>query len=241
MLRAAGIPYVILEQNGQAVRRARLEREPIIFGDATRRDVLEHVGIERARVLVFAISAATDTRRGIAVARQLSGDVRIIVRTRWVAELEELLRLGADHVIPEEFETSIEIFSRVLRLYGAPANTIEREVRAVRGEAYEVLRGLSLPDLRLESLKHFGLHTAVETVEVEPSAQAIGNSPVGLALRRTTGATVIAAIRNDQTYHAPDPEFRFAEGDIVVLAGAAEALGAAMLVFRSPPAGEPAA
>jgi CPA2 family monovalent cation:H+ antiporter-2 len=240
VLKAAGIPYVILEQNGQAVRRARLEREPIIFGDATRRDVLEHVGIDRARVLVFAISAAADTRRGIAVARHLSQDVRIIVRTRWIAELEELLRLGADHVIPEEFETSIEIFSRVLRLYGTPANTIEREVRAVRGEAYEVLRGLSLPDLRLESLKHFGLHTAVETVQVEPGARAIGNSPAGLALRRTTGATVVAAIRNDQTYHASDPEFRFEDGDIVVLAGSAEALAASARIFRSPPPGDAA-
>ena len=240
VLKAAGIPYVILEQNGQAVRRAPLERGPIIFGDATRRDVLEHVGIGRARVLVFAISAVADTRRGIAVARQLSPDVRIIVRTRWIAELEELLRLGADHVIPEEFETSIEIFSRVLRLYGTPANVIEREVRAVRGDTYEMLRGLALPDLQLESLKHLGLHTAVETVQVEAGARAIGNSPVGLALRNTTGATVVAAIRNDRTYHAPDPGFRFEEGDIVVLTGSAEALAAASQVFRAPPASETA-
>jgi len=233
VLKAANIPYVILEQNGQAVRRARLEREPIIFGDATRHDVLEHVGLQRARVLVFAISAPADTRRGVAVARQLSPAVRIIVRTRWVAEMEELVRLGADHVIPEEFETSIEIFSRVLRLYGVPANLIEREVHAVRGEEYEVLRGLALPDLRLESLKHLGLHTAVETVQIEPGAKAIGESPVSLSLRRTTGATVVAAIRDDRTYHAPDPDFRFEAGDVVVFAGSADALAAAAKLFRA--------
>src|SRR6185503_4279524 len=32
-LRNAGIAYAILESNGQVVRRARLEREPIFFGD----------------------------------------------------------------------------------------------------------------------------------------------------------------------------------------------------------------
>ena len=102
------------------------------------------------------------------------------------------------------------------------------------------LRGLALPDLRLESLKHLGLHTAVETVQVEAGARAIGNSPVGLALRNTTGATVVAAIRNDRTYHAPDPGFRFEEGDIVVLTGSAEALAAASQVFRAPPASDTA-
>jgi CPA2 family monovalent cation:H+ antiporter-2 len=233
VLKAANIPYVVLEQNGQAVRRARLEREPIIFGDATRPHVLEHVGLDRARVLVFAISSPADTRRGVAVARQLNPEVRIIVRTRWVAEMQELVRLGADHVIPEEFETSIEIFSWVLRLYGVPTNLIEREVRAVRGEEYEVLRGLALPDLRIESLKHLGLHTAVETVQVEDGSRAIGESPVSLSLRHTTGATVVAAIRSDRTYHAPDPDFRFEAGDVVVFAGSADALAAAMKLFRA--------
>ena len=69
VLKAADIPYVILEQNGQTVRRARMDREPIYFGDGTRHDVLEHVGIEYARVLVFAIAASADTRRGVAIAR----------------------------------------------------------------------------------------------------------------------------------------------------------------------------
>jgi CPA2 family monovalent cation:H+ antiporter-2 len=225
---------VILEQNGQLVRQARLSRQPIFFGDGTRRDVLEHVGVDRARALVFAIGASGDTRRGVAVARQLSSDVSIIVRTRFVTEIEELLRLGANQVIPEEFETAIEIFSRVLRLLGIPANVIEREVHAVRGEQYEMFRGRALPDLRLDALQHLGVQLNVETVMVEDMAQAVGENPVTLGVRRTTGATVIAVIRDRQTYHTPDPEFQFRTGDTVVLVGTPDALGRAISLFRAP-------
>ncbi|MBI4499809.1 MAG: cation:proton antiporter [Gemmatimonadetes bacterium] len=231
-LKASGIPYVILEQNGQVVRQARLNREPILFGDATRHEVLERVGIKRARVIVFAISAPADERRGVAVARHLNPDVRIVVRTRYVSELEELERLGADQVIPEEFETSLEIFARVLRLYGVPTSTIRQEVEAARGEHYGMLRGLSLPGMRLDLLRQLGAKMAVETIEVEAGSRAVGETPVTLALRRQTGCTVIAAVRGGQTFHTPDPDFRFHAGDTLVVVGTAEALARAGEIFK---------
>ncbi|MBI2403783.1 MAG: cation:proton antiporter [Gemmatimonadetes bacterium] len=214
VLRAAGIGYVILEQNGQVVRRARLAREPIFFGDGARHDVLERVGIGRARVIVFAISAPAVERRGVAVARQLNPNIRIVVRTRYVAAMDDLSRAGADEVVPEEFETSLAIFARVLRLYGIPSNTIEREVAAVRGEHYGVLRGLTLPGLKLDALKHLGVHAALD-------------------LRRETGATLIAVVRDGKAFYTPDPEFRFRAGDSVVLVGQGEALARACGMFRA--------
>ena len=233
VLRAAGIGYVILEQNGQVVRRARLEREPILFGDGTRHEVLERVGIAKARVIVFAISAPAAEHRGVAVARQLNPGIRIVVRTRYVAALDDLSRAGADEVVPEEFETSLEVFARVLRLYGIPSNTIEREVAAVRGEHYGVLRGLALPGLKLDALKHLGVHAALDTVEVEEDARAIGESPTTLDLRRETGTTLIAVVRDGKALYTPDPEFRFRAGDTVVLVGQGEALVNACGVFRA--------
>lgn len=232
-LRVAGISYVILEGNGQTVLRARTAREPIYFGDGSRRDVLERVGIERARAVVFAISSPSEERRGVAIARQLSPDVRIVVRTRYVAAMEELQELGANDVVPEEFETSLEIFARVLRLYGVPSNVIEREVQTVRDEHYEMFRRLQLPDLQLDALKHFDVHTALETIEVEGGARAIGENPTSLNLREETGVTVIAVIRDGVALYTPDPEFRFRPGDTVVLIGDREALRGGAQVFRA--------
>ncbi len=232
-LRVAGISYVILEANGQTVLRARAAREPIYFGDGSRREVLERVGIERARAVVLAISSPAEERRGVAIARQLSPSVRIVVRTRYVAAMEELQELGANEVVPEEFETSLEIFARVLRLYGVPRNAIEREVQTVRDEHYEMFRRLQLPDLQLDALKHFDVHAALETVEVEEGARAIGENPKSLNLREETGATVIAVIRDGVALYTPDPEARFRPGDTVVLIGDREALRRGAQVFRA--------
>jgi len=232
-LRGAGISYVILEGNGQTVLRARAEHEPIYFGDGSRREVLERVGIERARAVVLAISSPAEERRGVAIARQLSPSVRIVVRTRYVAAMEELQELGANEVVPEEFETSLEIFARVLRLYGVPRNVIEREVQTVRDEHYEMFRRLQLPDLQLDALKHFDVHTALETIEVEEDARAIGENPTSLNLREETGVTVIAVIRDGVALYTPDPEFRFRPGDTVVLIGDRQALRRGAQVFRA--------
>jgi CPA2 family monovalent cation:H+ antiporter-2 len=233
VLKAAGIRYVILEQNGQVVRRARMQREPIYFGDGARHEVLERVGVARARVIVYAISAPAVERRGVAVARQLNPAVKIVVRTRYVAEIEPLERAGADHVVPEEFETSLQIFARVLRLYGVPSNTIQREVDTARGEHYGVLRGAVLPDLRLDDLKHLGVHATLDTLEVESGAPAVGESPTTMRLRQETGTTVIAVVRNGTALYLPDPGFRFQVGDTVVLVGVRDALDRAAAVFQA--------
>lgn len=234
VLKGAEIPYVILEQNGQVVRQARLDREPILFGDATRHEVLERVGIARARVIVFAISSPAGERRGVAVARHLNSEIAIVVRTRYVREIEELERLGADQVIPEEFETSLEIFARVLRLYGIPTDTIRREIVAARGEHYEMLRGLSLPGLRLDALRHLGVRAAIETVEVEVGTRAVGENPITLSLHRTTGCSVIAVVRDGEAHYGPDPDFRFRQGDLVVLVGTPDAMSQALPLFQRP-------
>lgn len=239
VLKGAGIRYVILEQSGQAVRRGRLEREPIFFGDGARHEVLERVGIARARAIVYAISAPAVERRGVAVARQLNATVRIVVRTRYVAEIEPLERAGADHVLPEEFETSLQIFATVLRLYGVASNTIQREVDTARGEHYGVLRGATLPDLKLDALKHLGVHAALDTLEVEPGSRAVGESPTTMRLRQETGTTVIAAVRTGTAFYTPDPDFRFQVGDTVVLVGQREALEQAAAMFRAPAGTDP--
>src|SRR5206468_9273970 len=111
-------PYLMEELNTQTVSQARSRGEPAISGDATREEILRALGIERARMLVAAISSPAATRRMVRVARWLNPGVHIIARTRYVVEIPELLRLAANDVIPEEFETSIGIFARVLADYG---------------------------------------------------------------------------------------------------------------------------
>lgn len=139
----ANIPYVIIEMNPQTVRHERKKGQPIIHGDATHEVVLEYAGIKTARILVVAISDTEGTRKIVRLARRLNPNIYIIVRTRYVEEVNTLYELGADEVIPEEFETSIEIFTRVLEQYMVPKHEIEKSVAQVRADGYKMFRNIS--------------------------------------------------------------------------------------------------
>ena len=135
-----GVPHVILELNPETVRRERAAGLDIHFGDCTRAAVLEHAGIERARAFVVAISDPASTRRSVRMARELAPQIRIFVRTEYLSEIDELKGLGADEVIPAEFETALSLFERVLTIYAVPEQTIDEMVDRMRLENYGFLR-----------------------------------------------------------------------------------------------------
>jgi CPA2 family monovalent cation:H+ antiporter-2 len=136
-----GVPHVILELNPETVRSQRAAGLDIRYGDCTRAAVLEHAGLPRARALVIAISDPANTRRSVRVARELAPDVQILVRTEHLSEVEELQTLGANVVIPAEFETALALFGRVLGLYDVPEQTTDALVERMRLENYGFLRG----------------------------------------------------------------------------------------------------
>jgi CPA2 family monovalent cation:H+ antiporter-2 len=218
-LSSAKIPYAILEMNPETVRAARSRGEPIYYGDCTRAAVLESMGIARARMFVIAISDAASTRQSTSLARSLNEHVEILVRTRFVAEVEELRRLGANEVIPEEFETSIEIFARVLQHFDVPKNLILDAVAQVRGGMYDMLRGASRQGKPLTG-EHSAFHgIEVERVQVREGSTVIGRSLIELELRRTTGATVLAVQRGAEVHANPAGDFRLQLGDITLVVG----------------------
>ena len=139
-LTECGVRFVVLELNPETVRRERAHGLDIHYGDCTRAAVLEHAGIVRARAYVLAISDAASTRRSVRIARELAAGLRIIVRTEYVLEVEELRQLGADEVIPAEFETALALFDRVLAIYDVPAATVDDLTERMRLENYGFLR-----------------------------------------------------------------------------------------------------
>ncbi len=237
VLRASGIAYRIIELNADAVRAARDEGEPISYGDSTRREVLHQAGVERARVLVIAISDPTASRHIVNLARQMHPGLRIVIRTRYMSELDDLYRLGADQVIPEEFETSLEIFARVLEEYGIPRIKIRRQKDVFRREGYRALRSASMPATDLGSLTEILEATVTETLTIDASSPAMHMSIGELNVRKRTGATVIAVSRDRETEVNPAPTFRFAIGDALVLLGSPADIDAAVeiLVGREEP------
>jgi monovalent cation:H+ antiporter-2, CPA2 family len=134
------VPYEIIELNPDTVHNEREQGEVIHYGDASQPSVLRHAGVERARVLVVTVPDAAAVRRVVEVARSLNPELHIIARTRFVREIEPLFGLGANEVIPEEYETSVEIFTRVMHRYQVPTDAIARFVDVVRARGYNLLR-----------------------------------------------------------------------------------------------------
>lgn len=217
VLKAAQIRYVVIELNGDTIRRA--PGEPMLYGDATRREILEHAGIAKAEVVVFAISDLEAVRRAIALARELNPGVHIVVRTRLVDEIEDLRHRGADEVIAEEFETSIEIFTRVLEHYHVPRNIVRAETRALRGEGYRMMRSSSMTDQLHASLFDILAAGTTDVFRLEDESPAAGATLREVDLRRRTGASIIAVVRGEKPFPNPAADFRLEAGDALVLVG----------------------
>jgi len=182
-------------------------------------------------VLVIAISDPTATAHIVSQARRIRAEINIIVRTRYVAEIERLYSLGANQVIPEEFETSVEIFARVLQEYHVPRNVIALQVDLIRREHYGTLRGLRLQGRQLDELSRFLIGVTTDIFSVSESSPLVGQSLREIDLRERSGVTVIAAVRDGKPFHNVGPEFVLRAGDRLVLLGDHKSLDEAALMF----------
>ena len=219
----AGIPYLILELNPETVKNERKKGEPIIYGDAVEGPVLNHVHIHKARVVVVAISDPVGTKRIIANIRQLSPSIHLIVRTRFVQEMEENYRLGADEVIPEEFETSIEIFTRVLTKYLVPRDEILAFTRSIRAGQYEMLRSPSFPANSIQSMEGSLPDLNVATLKIQRRSLPFVDVPLEDArIRSEFGINLIAINRDGELIMDIHGATRILPDDILYVIGRPE-------------------
>jgi len=218
-LRTFGLPFAVLEMNPDSVQAARRRGEPVYFGDCARAEVLRKLHIDKARGLVLAISDAQATRQAVQIARHEGPKLHIIVRTRYVTEIDILRELGANAIIAEEFETSLEVLALALRVFETPSTAINRVVERFRSNAYCALRG-DLPSTERQQLLDTILpELELETHRLSEVAPGVDKSLRELNLRAKTGATLLAVIRDSALVTVPSADFQLQKNDLLVLAG----------------------
>jgi len=227
VLKELAVKYLILELNPRTVRTVRAQGEAINYGDATREDVQLFAGIARARVLVMAIADREGSRQVVALARRLNPKVTIIVRTRFIHEVDELYRLGATEVVPEEFETSIEMAGRVMEQYGATQQAVLRAKESIRGERYGILRGEGRERHAHMTLDCVLSSAEMAEVQLDEQTHAVGKTLLELHLRERTGASVIAIARDGEVSANPGPNHILMNGDVLFIFGNASQLESA--------------
>ncbi|QPJ61166.1 MAG: potassium transporter Kef [Candidatus Nitronauta litoralis] len=219
VLQEIRIGFLVVERDGEKIKKAMQHQAPVLYGDASHRDTLQRAGIEKARVLVVSKPDPNYMEQVVRLARMLNPDIYIMARTRSDVHVELLTAAGANLVIPEEFETSIEIFTRVLREFRIPNNIIEQQVELVRMEGYSMFRGLSL---NAESLNKFSTYLTASLTDSVPLGEgdwATGKTIGDLDLRKQTGARLIAVVRLGEVHANPDSSFNLKVEDLLVLFG----------------------
>ncbi len=226
------IEHVVIDTNPFTVKKEGKKGQHILFGDASKPEVLEHAHVNNARGMVIAISDAAASRRVAALARHQNPSLHIIVRTRYILEVEPLYKLGVNEVIPEEFETSIEILSRVLRNYMVPLAEIERCITEVRSDGYDMFRSMSKRHSHAVGISGYLSGAEIDTYMVQENSQLAGKSLSEGTIRNKSGATVLVIKRGEDVMPNPDPFWELQRDDIVLLLGTPQQLNAARNLFE---------
>lgn len=229
-LQAAGAPFVVLELNADNVRKGKELGLPVYYGDATSEEALGHAHLSEARQVVLLMNDQQAAQRVVDMLRRVAPQVPVLMRTRYLAEREGLVKMGARDVVAEEVEGAVEVIARLLRNIEVPRNVIESRIQSIRAETQTSERKQTLPRTQLGDVKALA-ELKIESVLVREQSQAAGASPVSMQLRSTTGVLVVGVRRGEQLLQNPDPQASFAPGDIVYFVGTSAEIRAALPLF----------
>lgn len=233
VLKDTAIGYAIIDLNFAKIKKAKSKGDQnTIWGDASSMEILRHANVQAARAMVIAISDRTLTKTCLSNAKKLNPQLHVIVRTKYVADIESLLTLGANDVIPEEFETSIQIFSRVLKMFHIPNSIILAQGNIIRNGSYGVFRDVRYTQEAFDQISQILAQGTIETYYVAAGNPIIGRSIRDVNLKARSGALIINIIRDNETITHPPGEFVFQAADQLVLFGSHRAIDQALTIFN---------
>jgi len=227
VLQENAIPYLVLDLSASRIRRLQEEGVPAYFGDSSSSEVLLHAGVKRARAVVVTYADPHAARRTVSLAKSLQPIALVLARTRLPEDIAELRRLGADRVIEEEFEVSLEMASWTMRALGASWLAVETEKAAIQQGDYQLFtqRGTHLTDLH-DLVKAFP-DIEMMTFKVKADSSWVGKAVGELQLRSQLGLTLVTAVNASGATVNPGAGYQIAAGDLLMMIGERARLNAA--------------
>jgi K+:H+ antiporter len=233
VLHGSHIPYVITTLSPHGATEAEREGLPVMLGDSTKQRTLMLAGAARAKMLVIPDDDPATARRITAVARTLNPTMRIVVRTRYIAEVEPLTEAGGDRVVADELESVVQLFEDVMRGYELSPDEIQMHEDAIRGGRYAALRAPELPERPVVECALGPDCLDRRTVVVRKSAPAADHTIAELGLWKRFGITVERIRRRSgEVIASPPDDAPLGVDDEVVMAGSAAAFADAAPLFR---------
>ena len=206
------VPILAVDMNPIIVEQQQNLGVPIIYGNASNENVLKQLRVTSAQCIVISASTYEGTLKTIDTARRLNPDIHIIVRTKYLKNIEEVIEAGADEVIPKEFETSILMFTRIMDYYNKDMDEIAEAVNDLRSDNYDAFRSVSSEDVSAYLSNSF-TEVELDSIRVYNDAH-ISDFPF-----EKNNLTITSVIRDNSTIIHIDDNFQFLEDDIILFTG----------------------
>ncbi|MCL4481874.1 MAG: cation:proton antiporter [Bacteroidetes bacterium] len=229
MAKFSNLPYVSIIFDPEIARQRQEKGETVVYGDAFNIPILEKAQVAQAHIVVISIGKLEVLKVIIRKVRHLNNHATIIVRTPHIEDIEALYKIGATQVIPEEFETAIDLFERVMVNFLLPRKEIDLAIDRIRNDHY----GIFLEDY---SNTRFNISKDIPDVEivavaVTNRAPIIGKTLVESQLRQKFGITLVALKRDQKVIDHPKPSLVFCEGDVAYVLGSPEQISSLNVLF----------
>jgi CPA2 family monovalent cation:H+ antiporter-2 len=132
MLTVHGIPWLAVDRSARTIDAARKDGREVFFGDASRRELLQRIGLDTARALVVTMDSPEGIETVVATARDIREDLTIVARARDAEHAKRLYGLGATDAVPEAIEASLQLSEALLIGIGVPAGPVIASVHERR-------------------------------------------------------------------------------------------------------------
>jgi monovalent cation:H+ antiporter-2, CPA2 family len=218
--------FIALDLDPRRVHEAAAAGESVVYGDASKREVLLAAGLMRAKTLVITYNDKHSALKILHHVNQMRPDLPVVVRTTDDAHIEELKKAGAAEVVAEVTEGSVMLASQALLMSGVPLNRVIRRVQESRAGRYAAFSGYFRTAQYAVDEPSENLQPRFSSVLLKENSAAVGKKlgDAGLAQLNVE----VNAIRRRNVYGAqPSEEMLLQAGDILVLLGLPEALQAA--------------
>ena len=140
-LKEENISFIAIDMDLNRVNDAASAGEKVMYGDASRRVVLNAAGISSCKAVIITYADDRASSKVLSVIRESYLELPIIVRTTDETSIERLQEEGASEVVPEVLEGSLMLGSHALIMLGVPLGRVVKKIRAFRSERYAMFRG----------------------------------------------------------------------------------------------------
>jgi|GEM_PF-924893 len=230
---ALDIPFTAVDMSFKFFR-PKAKNAKMVYGDASKVEILESAGIRTAKLVVITVSSAPMTQAILSTVQHLRPDINCVVRTQYLMDAKSLQSKHHFQLVVAEYETTLELLAQSLKTFGISGNKINELLEDCRNR-------FSSESLRLGDSLRRNVDTPplqalenIQPLQIDQTSESIGKTLKELDIRNQTGATVVAVFNEREGALVPGPDYVISSDDTMHLIGNKEAIEHARLLFQNP-------